>query len=338
MSLENLHKLLCGKNDYCNFKKRFIKKDGSIIWINVIATLLKDLKGQPVHFIAHFIDITESKRSELALLKSEERFSKIFSKNLAPLTLTRLLDRKIIEANDAYCQLIEYDHEDIVEHTAVELGVTDQKMCEKIMDEVQTKGFVRNTEMLIRTKNGNERNIFYTSEPIEIGDEQFLLSISIDITERKKVEEALKQSEERYRQLYDNFTLGIYRTTPDGRLLLANPALLKMLNYSSFEEITERNSVKKGTEPFYNRKKFIEQIETAGEVKGLESIWMCNDGTIIYVRENARVIRDFSGKSIFYDGIVENITERKLAEEQNIRNEHLLRLFVEHSPGIHCHV
>jgi len=128
--------------------------------------------------------------------------------------------------------------------------------------------------------------------------------------------EAMEENAERFRSLYQNSTIGLYRTTPDGRILLANPTLVRMLGYDSFEELAPRNLEKDGFEPSYPRAKFIEKIEKEGEVRGVESAWKRRDGTIIYVRESARAIRDASGRTLFYDGTVEDITEKKLAEEK----------------------
>src|ERR1035437_8566245 len=139
-----------------------------------------------------------------------------------------------------------------------------------------------------------------------------------DITERKKVEESMRESEERFRSLYENSTMGLYRTTPDGKIILANPTLVKMLGYSSFEELAIRNLENDGFESTYERKLFLEQIEMKGEVKGLESAWNRKDGLVIYVRESARAYRDSNGKALYYDGTVEDITEHKRAEEEII--------------------
>jgi len=148
-----------------------------------------------------------------------------------------------------------------------------------------------------------------------------------DITGRNNAEESMRKSEERFRSLYENSTMGLYRTTPDGKIILANPTLVKMLGYSSFEELTARNLEKNGFEPSYERKQFLEQIEKNGEVIDSESLWTCKDGTAIYISESAKAIRSSNGKTLHYDGTVENITKRKKTEETlNIRNRDLANL------------
>jgi len=135
----------------------------------------------------------------------------------------------------------------------------------------------------------------------------------------------LRESEERYRGVFDNSPLGIYRTTPDGRVLVANPALLNMLGYASLPELAGRNLERNGFEPSYPRSKFKQVIERDGEVVGLEGAWRRQDGTVLYLRENARAVRDADGRTLYYDGTVEDITERKRAEEERERlNRQLL--------------
>ena len=139
-----------------------------------------------------------------------------------------------------------------------------------------------------------------------------------DITERKQAEKALQESEERFRSLYENSTVGIYRTTPDGQILLANPTLIKLLGYSTFKELAGRNLASDGFEPSYERTYFIDIMKREGWVKGLESAWTRMDGTTLFISESARAINDKEGKIIYYDGIVEDITLRKKAERELI--------------------
>jgi PAS domain S-box-containing protein len=134
--------------------------------------------------------------------------------------------------------------------------------------------------------------------------------------DRKAMEEALQRSEQRYRTLFENAPVGIYRTTPDGQILAANPALMRMMGYESYEQLSRRNLEHEGFEPSYPRAAFKEQIERQGEVRGLETSWRRKDGAVIHIRENATAVRDAEGNTLYYEGTVEDITERRRAEEQ----------------------
>jgi len=150
-----------------------------------------------------------------------------------------------------------------------------------------------------------------------------------DVTERIKSETALRESEERYRQLFENAPVGVYRTTPEGKIIMANRSLVEMMGYSSFEEMTELNLEEDGYAKKEDRSRFKDIIEKNGEVIGLESIWKRKDGSFLFVRENARVVRDEAGKARFYEGVVENITARKKAEMALQRSEEKYRNLVE---------
>lgn len=147
-------------------------------------------------------------------------------------------------------------------------------------------------------------------------DPSFLVLIINDITKRKQAEKDLKGSEQRFRSLYENSTIGLYRTTPKGQVIMANPALLKILGYSDLKELLLRNLEEEGFDPDYPRGHFKSVMETEGEIRGLEALWTKKNGTRIYIRESAKAFMDKSGKILYYEGTVEDITERKIAEMQ----------------------
>jgi len=146
---------------------------------------------------------------------------------------------------------------------------------------------------------------------------------------------AVRENEQRFRGVFDHATIGLYRTTPDGRILLANPALLRMLGYPSLEALAARNLEDAGFEPGYDRRVFREAIERDGEVVGLEAAWTRADGGRVFVRESAHAIRGPDGIIRYYEGTVEDITERQRVTEELRRSEaHFRRLFDNMQEGL----
>jgi PAS domain S-box-containing protein len=168
-----------------------------------------------------------------------------------------------------------------------------------------------NTEYELTFTNG--KVCHFKNEPLrdENGQVTGVFGIARDITKRKQVEKMLRDSEERYKNLFNNSLLGLYRTTPNGRILMANPALVGMLGYDSFEELARRNLEDEGYHPEYPRSVFKERISRESKVTGLESAWKRSDGTTLYVRESAQAVRDESGNIMYYEGTVEDITEHR---------------------------
>jgi PAS domain S-box-containing protein/putative nucleotidyltransferase with HDIG domain len=138
--------------------------------------------------------------------------------------------------------------------------------------------------------------------------------------EKEKAEKDLKESEERYRSLFERVPVGLYRTTPEGQVIDVNPALVHLLGYPSREAMITLNVVD-GYGDEKEHKRFQTLMEREGVVRGFETQWRRLDGTIIWVRESARAIRDNGGRVTHYEGVVEDITEHKQAEEA-LRESH----------------
>ncbi|MBP1747682.1 MAG: sensor histidine kinase [Deltaproteobacteria bacterium] len=147
-----------------------------------------------------------------------------------------------------------------------------------------------------------------------------------ELKRRQQVEEMLRRGAERYRNLFENSPMGIYRTNPHGKILMANPTLIRMMGYASFDEFYAVKSFRKSCEPTYLSRKIRDRLEREGRVRGLEAKWKIGgDGAVMYVKENARAIRDPEGKTLYYEGTVEDISETKQAEEKIDRYQRQLR-------------
>lgn len=176
--------------------------------------------------------------------------------------------------------------------------------------------------MRLQTRGGEERILFYRNRLCHRpGREPYVLGHGQDMTERFRAERSEKdlavrlgESEARYRSLFEESPLGIYRTTPDGRILLVNPAILRMLGYASEEELRARNLESEGSDANYDRSTFRELAEREGGIRGLEAQWRRRDGSRIWVRENAKAVRGEDGEVLYYEGTVEDVSERRELE------------------------
>jgi diguanylate cyclase (GGDEF)-like protein/PAS domain S-box-containing protein len=138
-----------------------------------------------------------------------------------------------------------------------------------------------------------------------------------DIAKRQEIEKALREAESKYRLMFESATVGIFQTTAAGYFLAANPALARIYGYESPEDL--RSRVLDIKAQLYvdqdTRPRFVRLMEECGRVTAFEARVYRKDGSIIWISETARMVRDALGNFLFYEGFVDDITARKQAEE-----------------------
>ena len=157
-------------------------------------------------------------------------------------------------------------------------------------------------------------------------DLEFLSSVGDQIAlaiERKAAEKALQEAEEKYRSIFEHSNDGIFQNTPEGRHLSVNPALARMLGFDSPEELIRgRDNI--GRQAYADpamREKFKQALEENGSITGFEYEVYRKDGAKIWVSESARIVRDGEGRALYYEGSVQDITERRRAEAELTRSQ-----------------
>jgi PAS domain S-box-containing protein len=295
---------------------RFMRKDGSIFATDLRPALLTIAEKK--YLLINFNDITERKRGEEALRETRDYLNNLLSFANAPIMVWDN-NNKITMFNLAFERMTGYTMYDVIgKHPEMLFPAEMREDLSALISRTSNGENLMSAEMPVRCKGGSDRIVLWNTANIYTTNVKTItatIAHGQDITERKRAEEALQESELRFRSLYENATIGIYRTTSDVNILLANPALVKLLGYTSFQKLAERNLEKDGFETSSQRKEFLEKIERDGEVIGYDSKWIREDGTVIYVLESARAIRDSHGKTLYYDGTVEDITERRQMEE-----------------------
>ena len=224
------------------FEHQIFRKDGSKIWISVNARAVRDSANQIVYYEGTAQDITERKHTEEALRESEELFSKAFQSSPAPLIITRLADGCFLNANDAFLRAFEYERAEVIGETALSLNIyLNPEDRKNLTDKLQQQGTLRGYESRARTKSGRILDLWVFVEPIKLNGEQCILSTAYDLTERKRVEAALRGSEERYRDLVENSHELICTHDLSGKILSANRAAAELLGYDPHEFIGKGN-------------------------------------------------------------------------------------------------
>jgi PAS domain S-box-containing protein len=151
--------------------------------------------------------------------------------------------------------------------------------------------------------------------------------IIVNALERKKFDEALHKNEEKYRTITENINVGIYRTTPgdEGRVIEVNPAFVSMFGFNNKEELLKVPIPSLYENPD-DRKKFNEQLKKEGSLKNWEALFRKRDGTIFTGSDTCVVVKDENGNVLYYDGIFEDITERKRMEQMVLQSEKMASL------------
>lgn len=313
---------------------RDVRGERHIIEFSV--SLLKNEAGEPSGFYGIVHDITDRVRIEQELRAANARFESLLEA-LPDVIYFKDLEGRNLIINRAMEELAGLSRDKIIGKKDEEIFPPELALqCKQSDFEVlKQKKPLKFYESLI-DKNGRERYFENIKSPVFDQADNLIgiVGISRNITELKQAEDRLKESERSFRSLFENSTLGLYRTTPDGRILLANPTLIRMLGYESFEELANRILGKDDFEPHYPRKMFLERIKREGEIRGLEAAWRKKDGSFIYVRESARAIKDETGKILYFEGTVEDITEKKEAELKLAAQQELFQTVLDSAKDI----
>ena len=186
-------------------------------------------------FTPELLDFMESTADEIAialaqrqaqarLRESEERFSKSFKNNPAWLAIVHMGTNKVLEVNDAWTRIFGYTREEAIGRTTVELGIYDEETYRKIMEEAKAKGSVRNVEVSIKTRTGENRVLLVSREAIGIKGEPYLLAMGLDITDRKRAEQELLERTQLNQVLLDAFPCVALLLRPQTREIVASNA------------------------------------------------------------------------------------------------------------------
>jgi len=238
------------------------------------------------------------------------------------------LSNEITYASENVFETLGYSHDELVGKKGVDLfhPADRERLLQNIWMKLEGK-IPENTKYSIRKKNGEYIVATFRSVPvIKEGKTVGIIGAAFDISDTEKLDKELSDSEIRYRSLFENATLGIYRSTPDGKIIVANTALIRIFGYDSLEDLKKASLEKQNELTGFGQKSFKKRLEKEGKIIGLETVWTRKDGTKIWLRESATLIKDEEGNPLYYDVVIEDITFRKNTEALIRKQQNLLNI------------
>ncbi|NUN69155.1 MAG: PAS domain S-box protein [Bacteroidetes bacterium] len=299
-------------------EQKYLRLDGGVIDVEISAIPFT-FEGEPAaQVIAR--DITERKLHEIALLESELRFRSLFENAKDAVFLTDTRTGTIIDVNAEAEKLLRRSRTEIIgKHQSFIHPPERSEEAESLFrEQILTLG-EHAVEFEVVDARGVRVPVEIKASVVRLDDNRIIAQgIFRDISERKLAERALRESEEKYRRLFEDSKDGIYITTFDGVMLDVNTSMMEILGYTDKQEMKKRR-----VPDFYyypaDRIKFIKEFESKDYVKDFEVVLRKQDGSKAHVLLTTVVIRDEEGKPALFNGSMRDITQNKQLEQQLIQ-------------------
>lgn len=251
-----------------------------------------------------------------ALQQSEEKFANIFHSSPEPVMITDLASGRFIEVNDQFLHKLRLTREEVIGHTALELNLWDSlEDRERFRKQLDEQGAVQELESQFRTKNGEIWTGLLSAQIVTLENQACVIATVKDISDRKQAELDCQASEERFRAIFEQATVGINQADLSGRFIRVNQQFCNLLGYTeaellqlTFQEVTHPDDL-------ILQRENLEQL-LSGEINsyGIEKRYIRKDGTTQWTYITLSLLRDPQGNPISDLAIVQDITERKQAE------------------------
>ncbi len=311
------------------FECQFKRKDGTRIWVSLSTRAVRGADGRNAYYDGFVEEISERKRVAQALENSENRFRTAFMTSGDAFLIAERDTGRITEVNDHMVELYGYTRDEFIGHTSLELGMwVYPEARQEMLKQLRQNGRVRNLEVFARGKGGAFWVLYSASELKNEGTPLILGSVH-DITDRKRIEEALRASEERLREATEAAGFGVYSYDFSGGKAFYSPEFLALYGLPP-DAVLELGPdlVPKAVHPD-DRALFLACSKQSSDPCGpgvfeVEFRVLGKDGQMRWLRAHGRTIFDDDGPSrrpARANGIIQDVTLRKQAEETLRQNE-----------------
>ncbi|WP_321505441.1 PAS domain S-box protein [uncultured Methanoregula sp.] len=309
---------------------KFRKRDGTVFDSLITIVPLKNPDGTLKAFIGTFRDITERKRAEEALRESEERYRQFFKTTRDSVFITTP-GGKWIDCNDALVETLGYNSHEEIMGTPVASVYEHPEERETFLKRVKREGFVKEHHLKFKRRDGTILEALVTIVPLKNPDGSLKVFVGTvrDITEHQRMVRALRESETRYRHIFESFEDLYYQTDLNGTITLLSPSLYRLTGWKP-EELVGKPATVLYINPD-DRTTLLEEITRIGYVRDYELLLLKRDGTRTTASLSASRIYHDDGSPAGIAGILRDISGRKQTENAFKESEERFRSIVEYS-------
>ena len=283
----------CVTGDRRDYRAEFRLRTRSGDWIWVLSmgkVVNSDAIGRPLRMVGTHLNITERKRTEAALRESEERFAKAFHASPAPMCISDIETGRFLDVNAQLLRMFDYTRDQMIGHTSVELGTwADPGTREQTIAQLRTDRFLREVPMRFRIRTGDIRQTLYSVEILRLGEQDVLLSLIFDITERQRAEMALRASETFLDSIITQSPLPIVVFDAAGAIVRSNRATRELFQVTDEEALSRYNLFRD------------EQLREQGYLPLLERVFQAGETVRFQIRyDPVRAQFPAQSRSAFY--------------------------------------
>jgi len=282
--------------------------DGKIRDIRVLPMF--DDKGEVAAVIEHIRDITERNQALEKLRKSEARYRALSEATFEAIFISE--NGICLYTNQRAVELFGYDYEELIGIFGTDIIAAESK---ELVKRNMLSGYEKPYAAIAQKKDGTKFHVEICGKMMKYEEKNVRMTVVRDINEQKLAEEALRESEKRYRNLFNGIPIGLYRTTAEGAILDVNPAMLEILGYSDQDALLQTASPDIYVDP-EDRKQLQCLMEEKGFVHDFTVQMRRPDGRRVWVSINATIVHDSNGQTTYYEGAMADISDRKESEKR----------------------